>query len=262
MQCSPPRHRASRSRPVTHIRRHGLAAEKGASSQPHAFTLVEMLVTVMIVGLLAALLLPVIGKARNSGAQAKGIANLRQIGLAVQTFATENENRLPGPAPLGVLSYYNRAGRNSSHAFPAKIAPYLGLPDAATLPTSQDIIVPALEDPGFKITMLVSTNAPNFVQNPVLSDEPGVEGKKHIFGNIATSGLPATNPLTIFDVVNLGGPSKVWMLTTTDQQLPAKLTNKSGWIPKLPPAPPYGKSRLRLFVDGHVETVPLDAPLL
>lgn len=262
MQCSPPRNRASRSRPITRNSRHKLAAAGATINRHSAFTLVEMLVTVMIIGLLAALLLPAMGKVRNSGAQAKGIANLRQVGLAVQSFASENESRLPGPAPLGVLSYYNRAGRNSSHAFPAKIAPYLGLPDAATLPTSQDVIVPVLEDPGFMITMLVSTNAPNFVQNPVLSDEAGVEGKRHIFGNIATSGLPATNPLTIFDVANLGGPSKVWMLTTTDQQLPAKLTNKSGWIPKLPPTPPYGKSRLRLFVDGHVEAVPLDAPLL
>jgi len=60
-----------------------------------AFTLVELLVVMAIVGLLAGLLLPVLGRAR---AQAKGAAclsNLRQIGVALQLYVDENDNRLP-----------------------------------------------------------------------------------------------------------------------------------------------------------------------
>jgi len=86
-----------------------------------------------------------------------------------------------------------------------------------------------------------------------------VPGKVHIFG-IQSSTLPQA-ALTLHDIASIGGPSKVWMLTTVDQKLPSSVTNKSGWVPNLPALPPDGEVRLRLFVDGHVETVPLDASL-
>ncbi len=54
-----------------------------------AFTLVEMLVVIGIVGLLAALLLPVLGRAKTQAHAATCRNNLRQWGLATQLYATE-----------------------------------------------------------------------------------------------------------------------------------------------------------------------------
>lgn len=224
-----------------------------------AFTLVELLATISIIVLLVALLIPAAGKVKMKGLEAKGVGNLRQVGLAVMGFANDNKLSLPGPIPLGIVPYYNKKGAATSYAFGAKIAPYLGLPDSG--PTRDDFIdVPVLEDPGFAdVVKNPPLNTPTFIQNPVLSDRPGVAGKVHILG-IQSSTAPQA-ALTLHDVSNLGGPSKVWMLTTVDQQLPSSVTNKSGWVPNLPATPPYGEVRLRLFVDGHVETVPLDASL-
>lgn len=60
-----------------------------------AFTLVELLVVIAVIGVLAGLLLPVLGKAREAGRATACLGNLRQIGLGLQLYADENANRLP-----------------------------------------------------------------------------------------------------------------------------------------------------------------------
>jgi len=64
-------------------------------SRRGAFTLVELLVALAIISILAALLLPALGKTR---ARAQGIvclANLRQWGLATQLYVSDHEDFLP-----------------------------------------------------------------------------------------------------------------------------------------------------------------------
>lgn len=60
-----------------------------------AFTLIELLVVIAIIAMLAALLLPAFSRAKESGKGAACISNLRQIGIALQVYVQENNNRLP-----------------------------------------------------------------------------------------------------------------------------------------------------------------------
>ena len=60
-----------------------------------AFTLIELLVVIAIIGVLAALLLPVLGRAKESGRATACISNLHQIGIALQVYVDSNNNRLP-----------------------------------------------------------------------------------------------------------------------------------------------------------------------
>lgn len=64
-------------------------------SKPHAFTLIELLVVLAVIAILAALLLPAVGRAKESGRGAACLSNLRQIGIALQIYVQENQNRLP-----------------------------------------------------------------------------------------------------------------------------------------------------------------------
>ena len=67
------------------------------------FTLIELLVVVAIIGILASLLLPSLGKAREKGKQAVCLSNARQIGLAALMYSTDNN----GDAPFDDLIDHN-----------------------------------------------------------------------------------------------------------------------------------------------------------
>jgi prepilin-type N-terminal cleavage/methylation domain-containing protein/prepilin-type processing-associated H-X9-DG protein len=60
-----------------------------------AFTLVELLVVIAIIAILAALLLPAVVKSKEQGKSAACLSNLRQVGIALQLFVQDNENKMP-----------------------------------------------------------------------------------------------------------------------------------------------------------------------
>ena len=62
---------------------------------PAAFSLVELLVVLAIIGLLAALLLPVVIRSKEQGKSTACLSNLRQVGLALQMFVQDNDNKMP-----------------------------------------------------------------------------------------------------------------------------------------------------------------------
>ena len=64
------------------------------------FTYVELLVSLGIIAVLTALLLPLIGRARASAQSVTCLAQLRQIGGAFLQYAADNDKRLPDPFVL------------------------------------------------------------------------------------------------------------------------------------------------------------------
>ena len=72
---------------------HGYPPEKQASAR--AFTLIELLVVIAIIGILAALLLPVLSRAKQRGYRTVDLNNLKELGAAMHLVAEDNSDIMP-----------------------------------------------------------------------------------------------------------------------------------------------------------------------
>jgi prepilin-type N-terminal cleavage/methylation domain-containing protein/prepilin-type processing-associated H-X9-DG protein len=73
-----------------------------------SFTLLELLVCISIISVLAALLVPTLGQAKETAFKAKCMNNLKQIGMAIEFYKEDNGQFYPIPPPVPYTEYSNK----------------------------------------------------------------------------------------------------------------------------------------------------------
>lgn len=75
-----------------------------------AFTLIELLVVVAIIALLIAILLPSLAKAKGTAQMVACQSNMHQIGVALQTYAMDNNDKYPDAYTTGNYGFRRKPG--------------------------------------------------------------------------------------------------------------------------------------------------------
>jgi len=205
------------------------------------FTLIELLTVIAIVGVLAAILIPVIGSVRDKAKIAQCTSNLRQMGTAINLYTSDHNGKYPGPSWVTIrhdLTY--RSPSLEYHPLSHFIAPYLGLVitqeqrgQAFVLETA---ICPMFEENYGPPAGTVANEG----QYQRLSDE-----SQSPFGGRQDDGN-FDEPITIYNVEQeLNKPSaQIISIHTADESGGYGLGE-----------PIYNGSRNYLFLDGHVELI-------
>jgi general secretion pathway protein G len=119
-----------------------------------AFTLIELLTVIAIIGILAAIIIPVTGRVRASAKTSSCGSQMRQISMALILFQQENRGLLPPASPPTdpVL--------NAKILWTKALAPYLPLRGSiATSPVHQVFTCPSADYAGLTGSALAQTYA-------------------------------------------------------------------------------------------------------
>ncbi|AHF89761.1 N-terminal cleavage protein [Opitutaceae bacterium TAV5] len=210
-----------------------------------AFTLIELLTVVAIIGVLSAILLVTLGKARSMAERTSTIASLRSVGLAIAAYVNDDrQGRLPGNLNIGQMPGYSTNNRRYLGYF---LWPYLSDPE----PTATTYVSPALKNRAYERQRVSEgMGIDTFVY--MVCTQIGSSAKGNLLANPFGNGSEENKPPYPISFVKLAeySPSKEWAIRDVDR----KIRSGSNYLPE----PPLGNVRMHLYFDWHVAPVKVE----
>lgn len=236
------------------------------------YTLIELLVSLAIIGILAAMLVPALAAARSLAHSASCKNRLRQMSVALQLYVHDSRNQYPfylGPAGPSYGDAVGKGGRAAGLVYwSSKLIPYHSL----------NWTNPAFHCPGYKakisgpeIRGSIERHG-SYAYNAQGSRSAGFSQETGTFGlgPVMFWKDAKGDPVRAVSESAVSVPSE--MLAVTDAETIENTANNSGLVDGLDCGPyhlppmtgfskpphivPHGKNYNTLFSDGHVSAMP------
>ncbi|PAW76516.1 MAG: hypothetical protein B9S32_14815 [Verrucomicrobia bacterium Tous-C9LFEB] len=206
------------------------------------FTLIELLVVSSIISILMALGVAGYTKARNWADRTASAHTMRMLGVAIQMYAVDNDNTLPGPLYNTQNAWYKK---NNTSSLGYRLYNYLGSP----APKGTDQECKALLTPAF-VRMRPKSDSPQYLIQTYI-DYDGNPSQMP-FGYPGSADNP--NPWKLA-MISMAGITQKYAV----QEIDAEHPRVQGWSTAgMAPKPVLGDVRMTLFFDWHVEAIPAD----
>ncbi|HEX5399298.1 MAG TPA: prepilin-type N-terminal cleavage/methylation domain-containing protein [Verrucomicrobiae bacterium] len=240
-----------------------------------AFTLIELLVVIAIIAILAALLVPVLSRVKDSGRRIGCANNLRQLDIACKMYSNENGGELVSCWPLGTDRYpvnpyswcpgwacYSQPGPAYGPDPEYNCTNVFGLEQGAIWQYVKSVSVfhcPSDNRLMGGLPVLRSYSMNSWMCGRSASDPTGSS-------TFFTPGRDSSLTLTLFRRESqIIRPSQIWCLidesakSINDSLFVVDMGTKNGMPDR--PTDRHGKTYELSFADGHLENVLLLAPL-
>ncbi|MFA6962298.1 MAG: type II secretion system protein [Opitutaceae bacterium] len=209
-----------------------------------AFTLVELLAVVAIIGILGAVVFGTMQSVKRRARLAGCANNFRQIYIGIQLYTNDHARKLPGPLTGG---QHVRYPSNTKYQLVDYLSPYVSVSILGGSPSAADIMTcPAWKDEISDFENGCSYEA----YAGFLTMDDGNLQKPFGYPNWSDQNKNE-QPVALLRIPNA---TKVWMLRDLDQVGTPSYVGRSD----TPARPVHGSVRNYLYFDGHVAAVPVN----
>ncbi len=216
---------------------------------PKGFTLIELLVVIAIIAILAAILFPVFGRARENARRTSCQSNLKQMGLAVLQYVQDHD----GAYPFGHNEVANPTARRNWYF---TIDPYLKSRQIFVCPSDSDTApagnTPAYAPPsGFHVSYAVNVR----VSGALSGLNEAAIASTSTLAYMADAGSAPTGPN---GTVLLNSPLKPFsgLRMMVDAVAPyTTVVNNPANNNFMGPTPRHLETTNLLYADGHVKAL-------
>ena len=232
------------------------------SSRKTGFTLIELLTVIAIIGILASILIPVVGSVRENARKSKCMSNMRQVGLAILAYESEY-GVLPGPSFRRVRKPVTRSADYREINW--TLSDFVGLRSEVFECPTNAMVFDSTLNPHNVAFVLNNINNSNYSNPQRYFGYPNrAQSQPWVPGGI----IPADhegNPKSLDQIISAGTSeigreitelTQIWMITDADAGIynrrnanigsdSAFLEDGAGYA--------HGDGRNYVFFDGHAE---------